>query len=109
MIHSTKRDEYWSFWYQEWSNHQNQDNFWWNEAVEVIEAIKVVEAVEVIEAAEVLRSEKSLFRPPKSFRVLNLAFFWWNEAVKVIEATKVVEAVEVIKATEVSDAREITQ
>ena len=41
----------------------------------VIEATEVVEAVEVIEAAEVLRSGKSIFRTPKSYRVLNLVLF----------------------------------
>jgi hypothetical protein len=68
MIHSLKRDQYWSFWYQGWSDHQVQEVLWWNEAVEVIEATEVVEAVEVIEAAEVLRPGKSLLRISESSR-----------------------------------------
>ena len=75
MIHSTKREEYWSFWCQEWSNHQDQQIFWWNEAVEVFEAIEVVEAVEVIEAAEVLRPGKSPLRTSESSMSLNSAIF----------------------------------
>ena len=75
MIHSTKRDEYWSFWCQEWSNHQDQQIFWWNEAVEVIEAIEVVEAVEVIEAAEVLMPEKSVLWTSELSMSLNSALF----------------------------------
>ena len=79
MIHSTKRDKYWSFWCQEWFNHQDQDIFWWNEAVEVIEAIEVVEAVEVIEAAEVLRIGKITTGDFRVIQVLEFSFiliFW---------------------------------
>ena len=75
MIHSTKRDHYWSYWCQEWSNHQDQHFFWWNEAVEVFEAIEVVEAVEVIEATEALRPGKSQLGTSESSRFLNSALF----------------------------------
>ena len=61
MILSTKRDQYWSFWYQGWSNHQVQELPWWNEVVEVIEA------------AEVVRPGNSLLRTLGSSRLLNLA------------------------------------
>ena len=50
MIHPTKRDQYWSFWYQGWSNHQVQEVLWWNRAVEVVEVSEVAEADEVNEA-----------------------------------------------------------
>ena len=70
MIHSLKRDQYWSFWHQGWSDHQVQEVLWWNEAVEVIEATEVIE---VIEAAEVLRPGKSLLRTSESSRLKNSA------------------------------------
>ena len=75
MIHFTRRDQYWSFWCQGRSSHQDQIFFGQNEAVEVIEAMEVVEAVEVIEATEVLRSGKSLLRTSESSRFLNSALF----------------------------------
>ena len=91
MIHSTKRDHYWSFWCQEWSNNQDQQFFWWNEAVEVIKAIEAVEADEVIEAAEVLRPGKPLLRTLESSRHLNSALFlcfekklFWVESWNII-------------------------
>jgi hypothetical protein len=49
--------------------------FWWNEAVEVIEAIEAVEATDVIEAADVLRPGKSLLKTSESSRHLNSALF----------------------------------
>ena len=42
-MNSIKTDNYWSFWYQGWSNHQNQEVLWWNRAFEVVEAIEVAE------------------------------------------------------------------
>ena len=45
----TKRDFYWSFWCQGWSNHQNEEKYWGNRAVEAVEAIEVAEADEVNE------------------------------------------------------------
>ena len=53
MIHSTLRDQDWSFCCQVIGNIIFCKFFWWNEAVEAIEATEVIEAVEVIEAAEV--------------------------------------------------------
>ena len=111
-MNSIKTDNYWSFWCQGWSNHQNQEVLWWNRAFEAVEAIEAAEADEVNEVAEVLRPEKSLLRTSESSRFLNSALFWffeknillaemWNEAVEVIEAIEVVEAVEVIEAAEV--------
>ena len=49
MFHSTKMDQYWSFWCQGWSNYQNQEVLWWNRAEEVGEASEVAEADEVNE------------------------------------------------------------
>ena len=74
----------WSFGCQGWSNHQDQQKIWWNEAVEVIEAIEVVEAVEVIEAADVLRTRKSLLRTSEWSRSLNSALFWCFERTFVL-------------------------
>ena len=53
MIHSTKNDQYLSFWVQWWQNRQNQEVFWENMAVEAVEACEVAKATEVNEAAEV--------------------------------------------------------
>ena len=53
MIHSTKDDQYWSFWCQWWSDHQDQEVFLGNRAVEAVKAIEVAEAAEVNEATEV--------------------------------------------------------
>ena len=53
MIYSTKRDQYWSFWCQEWSNHHDQEFIGGNRAGEVGEANEAAEAAEVNEAAEV--------------------------------------------------------
>ena len=47
MIHSTKRDQYWSFWCWGWSDHLNQEVFWGNWAVEAVEASEVAEATKV--------------------------------------------------------------
>ena len=58
MIHSTKKDQYWSFWYHWWSNHQDQDVLWGNRAVEAVEASEVAEAAEVHETAEVSKAQK---------------------------------------------------
>ena len=87
MIHFTKMDQYWSFWCQGWSTHQNQEVLWWNRAVEVGEANEVAdadEADEVNEAAEVVRSEKSLLRTSVSSRFLNLALLWCFEKKNVL-------------------------
>ena len=58
IVPYTKRDFYWSFWCQGWSNHQNEEKYWGNRAVEAVEAIEVAEADEVNEAAEVSRGWK---------------------------------------------------
>ena len=53
MIHSTLRDQDWSFCCQVIGNVILSKFFWWNEAVEAIEATEVIKDVGVIEAAEV--------------------------------------------------------
>ena len=53
MIHSTLRDQDWSFCCQVNGNIMLSKFFLWNEAVEVVEATEVIEAVEVVEVAEV--------------------------------------------------------
>ena len=64
---------------QEQSNHQDQEVFWWNRALEVVEAIEAAEADEVVEAAEVLMPEKSLMRTSEASRFWILALFWCFE------------------------------
>ena len=61
-IQSTTRDLCWSFWWQRWSNNQDQEVFWEKRAVEAVEASKVAEDTEVNEAAEVFKAWKSLLR-----------------------------------------------
>ena len=52
MIQSTKRDQYWSFWYHGGKNHLDQEVFSEEKRVlEVVKAIEVSEAGEVNEAA----------------------------------------------------------
>ena len=61
MIHFTKNDHYWSFWCHWWLNHQDQEVFQGNRAVEAVEAsevAEVAEATEVNEAAEVSKAWK---------------------------------------------------
>ena len=84
-MNSIKTDNYWSFWCQGWSNHQNQEVLWWNRAFEAVEAIEAAEADEVNEVAEVLRPEKSLLRTPESWGFLNSALFWCFETKNIIE------------------------
>ena len=62
MIHSTKKDLYWSFGCQGVSNHQEQYSIF-------------DEIVEAIEAAEVLRPGKSLLRTSESSMSINSALF----------------------------------
>ena len=90
MIYSTKRDQYWSFWCQEWSNHHDQEFIGGNRAGEAGEAKEVAEAAEVNEAAEVSRALKTTsedFRVIRvlefhglrtNFDVLRKKFFWQN-------------------------------
>ena len=61
MINSTKMDPFWSFWCRGWSDHQNQEVFWGNwavEAVEAVEASEVAEATKVNKAGEVFKAWK---------------------------------------------------
>ena len=53
MIHSTLRDQDWSFCCHVNGNIMLIKFFLWNEAVEVTEATEVIDANEAIEAAEV--------------------------------------------------------
>ena len=75
MIHSTKRDKYWSFWCQEWYNPQDQYFFDEMRLSRSLRSLRFVEAVEVIEAAEVLTPAKSVLRTSESSKSLNLALF----------------------------------
>ena len=84
-MNSIKTDNYWSFWCQGWSNHQNQEVLWWNRAFEAVEAIEAAEADEVNEVAVILRPKKSLLRTPESWGFLNSVLFWCFETKNIIE------------------------
>ena len=86
MINSTKRGQYWSFWWQIWSNHQNQEVLWVNRVVEVAEASEAAEAGEVNEAGEASKAWKMTIVDFKVFQVLefnnfrtNITLFWCFE------------------------------
>ena len=61
MIHSTKRDQYWSFWCQGKGNYHDQEFIGGNTAGEVVEANEVAKAAEFNEAVEVSRVIKITF------------------------------------------------
>ena len=83
MIHSTKNYQYWSFWCQWWPNHQDQDVFWGNMAVEAVEASEDPEATEVAEATEVCKAWKITTESSKFLksiiRGLLKHLFWCSE------------------------------
>ena len=58
MVYSTKRNLYWSVWCQGWSNHQDQEVFWGNRAVEAVDPNEVAEVAKVNEAAKVSKAWK---------------------------------------------------
>ena len=58
MLHSTKNDQYLLFLCQWWSNHQDQEVFWENWALEAVEASEVAEAAEVNKVGEVSKAWK---------------------------------------------------
>ena len=84
MIQSTKNDQYWSFWCQWWPNHQDQEVFWGNMAVEAVEASEVAEATEVNEAAEVCKAWKITTESSRFLKsiiwglILLILVFWKN-------------------------------
>ena len=76
MIHSTKNDQYWLFWCQWWSDHQDQNYFWGNWHLEAVEAAEVAKAAEINEAGEVSKGLKNHYCGlQKSSRFLN-PIFW---------------------------------
>ena len=68
MIYSTKKDQYWSFWCQGWSDHHDQE-FLGNRAGESNE---FAEAAEFNEVAKVFRDLKTTFEDFKAVQVLEL-------------------------------------
>ena len=76
IIPYTKRVSYWSIWCQGWSNHQDEETFWGNRAVEAVEASEVAEADEVNEAAEVSKGSKITTEDFRVIQVLEFSFFW---------------------------------
>jgi hypothetical protein len=86
MIHSTKNDQYWSFWCQWWSNHQDQEVFCGNRAVEADEASEATEAAKVNEAAEVCKAwkittESSRFLKSIIWRLKALILVFWKNMI----------------------------
>ena len=83
-IHSTKNDQYWSFWCLWWPNHQDQEVFWGNMALEAVEASEVAEATEVNEAAEVCKAwkittESSRFLKWIIWGLISLILVFWKK------------------------------
>ena len=83
MIHSTKNYQYLLLWCQWWSDHQDQEVFWRNWALEAVEASEVAEAAEVNEAGEVSKTWKITTVDFRVFQVLefnnfrtNITLFW---------------------------------
>ena len=75
-IQSTTRDLCWSFWWQGWSNNQDQEVFWEKRAVEAVEAVEaseVAEDTEVNEAAEVSKAWKITFEDCRVIQVLEFS------------------------------------
>jgi hypothetical protein len=62
MIHFSKNVQYWSFWCQWWSDHQDLDVCWGNCVVEALEASEVAEATEVNEAAKIWEITNEVFK-----------------------------------------------
>ena len=86
MISSTNYDQYCFFWCQWWSDHQDQELFWWNWYLEAVEASEVAEATEVNEAGEVSKAWKITTVDFRVFQVLefnnfrtNITLFWGFE------------------------------
>ena len=91
MIHSTKNDQYWSFWCLWWPNHQDQEVFWGNMALEAVEASEVAEATEVNEAAEVFKAWKITTESSKFLKwiiwgLISLILVFWKK--KLTESWK---------------------
>ena len=86
IIHSTKNCHYWLFWCQWWSDHQDQEVFWVNWALEAVKDSEVAEAAEVDEAGEVFKAWKITTEDFRVFQVLefnnlrtDVTFFWCFE------------------------------
>ena len=62
-----KNEQYWSIWCHWWSNHQDQDVFRENKALEAVETNEVAEAAEVYEAGVVFKAWEI---PIEDFRVI---------------------------------------
>jgi hypothetical protein len=72
MINSTKRGQYWSFW---WQYDQNQEVLCVNRVIEVAEASEAADADELNKAAGGFKASKSLLRTSKLSRFLSSALF----------------------------------
>ena len=84
MIHSTKNDQYWLFWCQWWSDHQDQNLFWGNWHLEAVEAVEVAQAAEVSNAWKIITEDYRVFQILEfnNLRILPWCFwkkiFWQN-------------------------------
>ena len=74
MIHFTKRGQYWTFWCQGWTNHLEQEVFWWNRVFEAVEVSEVAGVDQVNEAAEVLGPKKITTDDFRVIQVLEFTF-----------------------------------
>ena len=92
MIDSTRNYQYWFFWCQWWSNHQYQEVFWGNWALEAVEASEVADAAKVNDAGEVSKAWKITSVDFIVFQVLefnnfrtNITLFWCFEKKRKIQ------------------------
>ena len=80
MIHSTKNDQHWSFWYQWWSDHQDQDFF---EEIGLLRPERLQRPPRSMRLQRFLRPEKSLLRSSKSSRFL-ISIIWGLNYLKFV-------------------------
>ena len=76
IIHSTKRNQCWSFWCHGWSDHQNQEGFLENLADEAVEASEVPEALRSIRLGRFFTYLECflMLLKPTVIMILNLSF-----------------------------------
>ena len=90
MIHSTKKDQYWSFWCQVSSNHQDQEFLWGNRALEAGKTSKVVEAAEVSKALKITSENFRVIQVLEFYNLGNdkyyfIFMFWKKKSNRIIK------------------------
>ena len=76
MIHSTKNNQFWLFWCQWWSEHQDQDFFFGNWILEAVQSSEIAGATEVNEAGEFSKAWKTI---TVDFRCYISTLWWQNQ------------------------------